>query len=69
MMFHDVDPIESLGRRAIVAMVCVLAAGGVAGQDAPTAPSTATSILDPVVVTATRSAERAFDLPLAGYSL
>ena len=64
-MVHRVHPPNKRGRRAIIAMVCVLAAGGVTGQNATTAPNTATIILDPVVVTATRSAERAFDLPIA----
>ncbi len=65
MMVHRVHPTNKHGCRAIIAMVCVLAAGGVTGQNATPAPNTAAIILDPVVVTATRSAERAFDLPIA----
>src|SRR4030095_1297420 len=64
-MFHRVLPINKRGWRPIIAMTCVLAARGVIGQNAPAAPSTSTIILDPVVVTATRRAERAFDLPIA----
>src|SRR4029453_14280550 len=65
MMFDRVLPINERGCRIIIAMTCALAAGGVTGQNAPTAPNASTIILDPVVVTATRSAERAFDLPIA----
>src|SRR4030095_14203812 len=65
MMFDRVLRINKRWSRTIIAMTCVLAAGGVTGQNAPTAPNTSTIILDPVVVTATRSAERAFDLPIA----
>jgi hypothetical protein len=46
--------------RATLAALLGLAAGGAAAQQQPI-----TAAFDPVVVTATRSAERAFDLPVA----
>src|SRR5438477_6372037 len=64
-MIHRVHPINKRGYRTVIAMMCVLAAGSVAGQGAPAVPNTGAITLDPVVVTATRSAERAFDLPIA----
>jgi iron complex outermembrane recepter protein len=64
MIFHRIHRVRpgKPGWRAVAAIVSTLAADGVAGQEAPGAPSTK---LDPVVVTATRTSERAFDLPVA----
>ena len=48
--------------RATLSVLCAVAASGAAAQPVQQPPTT---VLDPLVVTATRSAERAFDLPIA----
>src|SRR4029453_3947651 len=53
MMFDRVLPINERGCRIIIAMTCALAAGGVTGQNAPTAPNASTIILDPFVLPST----------------
>ncbi|HEV7491961.1 MAG TPA: hypothetical protein VGO25_14240, partial [Rhodanobacteraceae bacterium] len=55
------EPMNASRRlRATLTVLCAVAANGTAAQ-----PQPPTAVLDPLVVTATRSAERAFDLPVA----
>ena len=65
-MIGNDEPVNRLHPLRVAATLCCAVAIGKAFAQAPPPPGEGSAaVLDPVVVTATRAAERAFDLPVA----